>query len=157
MEMVEEPSNVVEEKENENANANVNAFLEEEEEQQQQQPTTTAIEEEEQQQQQPYVKKKTKFYLHAKQLYLVYTDCPFSKEKALEMLQQIIPISKYCIVEEGSSLYCYLKCATKARTRNKKKFDLVEGGVVCHGEYKTCRGDSVVSWRCKEGNFIEKE
>ncbi len=114
-------------------------------------------------------KKKSKrhgFYLQAKQVFCTWSECPVSKESALEQLESICQqwggIDKYIICEEEHKngdphLHAYIKVKGK-RVRSKKAsvFDLVMvPEVPFHGNYVGCKNpDAVKNYVKKGGRFI---
>lgn len=99
---------------------------------------------------------KSRFRIHARQFFLTWPKCTLSKEEALAIMLEIIPVEQYVITRElhkdgTPHLHAYIKCSKVVDIRNPHRLDLKE----FHGHYQTCRNTSAVIKYCtKEENYI---
>ncbi len=104
-------------------------------------------------------KKKKRFRIQAKSLFLTYPKCPIGVREALLMITSK-KLCTVCIVgqeehQDGSShLHVYLAYGSKIDITTMSYFDLSQGGVTYHGNYQATRSVSrTVKYVTKGGMY----
>ncbi|OLY78805.1 Replication-associated protein [Smittium mucronatum] len=97
------------------------------------------------------------FRLSAKSFFLMYPNCPLTKQEVYdELMKKPFEMTKYIIAVESHEaghphVHVYLKSKNKLNVKSARYFDI--GGY--HGDYGTCESASTVSdYVIKGGDFI---
>lgn len=100
--------------------------------------------------------KNEKFILNGKNLFLTYPKCSVDKQRALEILRDLLPISKYIIAMENHKdgtphIHAYLELEKKKKITKTNYLDL-DGN---HGNYQTAKNKwKVRKYVMKSGDYI---